>query len=81
MFQMLAASIIITTTYTFPTLIEQMIGPFNYSSSDASLFGLLYNQVGIFGGIIFAVFLNKNPNFKAASLLFTASTLALYVCM
>ena len=79
---MLAASLVIASTYTFPTFIEEIIDPFNYNAEDASLFGLLYNLLGVIGGLVFAGVLYYNSfMFKHASLLFTAATLALYVCL
>ena len=76
---LIASSGIISCSYTLPTLLDDMITPYGYTSDDASQFGELYNLFGIIGGVLFAMILLKYPMFKIASLIFTPATLITFV--
>jgi cyanate permease len=53
----------ISLSYSFPTLLEQLILPYGFNSEDASVLGILYNLFGILGGIILSLYLRKRRNF------------------
>jgi hypothetical protein len=53
----------VSLSYSFPTLLEQLILPYGFTSHDASVFGALYNLFGIIGGILVSLFLSKRRIF------------------
>ena len=53
----------VSLTYSFPALLEQLIIPWGFVSNDASVFGAGYNFIGIFGGIAITLILNRNQVF------------------
>jgi hypothetical protein len=63
MLAMLSSSIMVSLTYSFPALLEQLIIPWGFVSNDASVFGAGYNFIGIFGGIAITLILNRNQVF------------------
>lgn len=64
MLAMISSSILVSATYSFPTVLAQIILPWGYTSNDASVLGTLYNGSGIIGGIIVSFILNKSRIFK-----------------
>ena len=72
---MFGSSLLISCTYSFPTVMEQIIEPFNYSSDDASNYGALWNLFGIIGGIIVVFILNWKPAFKMVTIVITLLTI------
>jgi hypothetical protein len=74
---MVASSFVIATTYILPTFQEPIIYPFGYNSHDATIYGVLYNLMGVVGGLMFAVILMKWQQFKVACFVFTIATLVL----
>ena len=61
---MLSSSIMVSLTYSFPALLEQLILPWGFVSNDASIFGAGYNAIGILGGIAATLILNKKQVFS-----------------
>ena len=55
---------IVSTSYSFSTLVEQIILPYGYVSDDASNQGVFYNGIGVVGGVLCAILLNKERKFK-----------------
>ena len=61
---MLASSITVSLSYSFPSILEQILLPYGYTSRDASIFGVLYMLAGIIGGIIASLILTRDPIFR-----------------
>lgn len=62
---MISSSVMVSLSYSFPTLLEQLILPYGFTSEDASVFGMIYNFTGIIGGIAVSIYLSKSRNFGA----------------
>jgi hypothetical protein len=62
-FVMISSSVMVSLSYSFPTLLEQLILPYGFTSEDASVFGMIYNLMGIFGGVVVSIYLSKIRNF------------------
>ena len=59
MLAMISSSLIVSITFSFPTIMEQILLPFDYTSNDVSIFGSCYNGFGIIGGILISIVLSK----------------------
>ena len=68
MLAMISSSLAISVTYSFPTLMAEILFPYDYTNDDMSLYGALYNGVGICGGIIVSIVLTRYPYFKRMQL-------------
>ena len=62
---MISSSVMVSLSYSFPTLLEQLILPYGFTSEDASVFGMLYNLFGIVGGIFVSAYLSRRRNFRS----------------
>jgi len=60
---MISSSVMVSLSYSFPTLLEQLILPYGFTSEDASVFGMIYNLLGIVGGICVSIYLSRRRNF------------------
>ena len=61
---MISSSLAVSVTYSFPTLMAEILFPYNYTNDDMSVYGALYNGIGICGGILVALILMRYPQFK-----------------
>lgn len=80
LYVMISSSVMVSLSYSFPTLLEQLILPYGFTSEDASVFGMAYNLMGIFGGIAVSIYLSKRRNFGAVQtciIIWTAITFGL----
>ena len=61
LFLLSAATLIINTTYVFPTVIGNILLPpeNHFSNKEVGLYGVLYGIFGIAGGLLVALFLTK----------------------
>ena len=71
---MFGSSLLISCTYAFPTVMDQIIEPYGYNSSDSSNYGALWNLFGIIGGVIVVFVLNWKPAFKIVTIVITVLT-------
>ena len=77
---MISSSVMVSLSYSFPTLLEQLILPYGFKSEDASVFGMFYNLLGIVGGIFVSIYLSKRRNFgtvQTVIIILTALTFGL----
>ena len=61
MFLLSAATLIVNTTYVFPTVIGDILLPpeARFSNQEVGLYGVLYGLFGIAGGLLVALYLTK----------------------
>ena len=67
MLVMVSSSIVVSLSYSFPTVLEQVLLPYGYTSRDASIFGVLYMLAGILGGVIASLVLTRDPIFRLST--------------
>lgn len=56
-FVMVGASLVISSTFLFPIMLDEMVQPYNYNSSSVSTQGVALNGFGLLGGIAIALYL------------------------
>lgn len=77
----IAASLLIAVTYMFPTILEQVLIHYGYTSEEVGVYGFLYNVTGIVGGLMISFYLSKRPSFKTASIALTVLTILTFAIL
>ena len=71
----IATSSMISYTYVFPTILEEMTSIYGYNEYETSNFGIIFGLSGVLGCVGTVIYMNFNKNFRLVSLLTAALSL------